>query len=156
MEKISRRKMLVLAGAGSAGVAVIAAVPIANTLATRSGNSFTFHAEAGLPAGGTVPAYCTWVIEGHLDLSQRSGTITTTMRAGYPELRSTTNWPGFGRIVRVSDVKTTAGSLQVKGAIADHAHLRQGESPTFNLLIDRARGVGHAWFFGQEVLLRLA
>jgi hypothetical protein len=155
MEKISRRKLLLLAGVGSASAAAIAAVPIANALATRTGNTLTFRAEAGLPAGDKLPAYCTWVVEGHLDLAKRSGTVTTTMRAGYPELHSTTTWPGFGRIVRVSDVRSREGSLQVKGSVADRAQLRQGESPNFNMLIDHARGVGHAWFFGQEVVLRL-
>src|SRR5215831_4442482 len=99
MEKISRRKLLLLAGVGSASAAAIAAVPIANALATRTGNTLTFRAEAGLPAGDKLPAYCTWVVEGHLDLAKRSGTVTTSMRAGYPELHSTTTWPGFGRIV---------------------------------------------------------
>ena len=155
MKKISRRKLLVLAGAGSAGAAALAAVPIANVLATRNGDTLAFHAEAGLPAGGKLPAYCTWVVDGHLDLAKRSGTVTTTMRAGYPELHSTTNWPGFGRIVRISDVKSTAGSVQVKGTVDDRSQLRQGESPQFSLLLDQTHCVGHASFFGQEVLLRL-
>jgi hypothetical protein len=156
MEKISRRKMLMLAGAGAAGAAAIASVPIANMLVSAHGDSLMFHAEAGLPAGGKVPVYCTWVIDGKLRLSERSGTLTTSMRAGYPELHSATNWPGFARTVRVSDVRKSGSTLQVKGAINDHSQLRAGESPTFNMLIDQSAGVGHAWFFGKEVLLRLS
>ena len=156
MEKISRRKMLMLTGAGAAGAAAIAAIPVANMLVSAHGNTITFHAEAGLPAGGKVPAYCTWVLDGRLNLSERSGTITTAMRAGYPELHSATNWPGFARTVKVSDVRKSGSTLQIKGAVSDHAQLRAGESATFNMLIDQSKGVGHAWFFGHETLMRLS
>lgn len=156
MEKISRRKMLMLAGAGAAGAAAIASVPVANMLVSANAGSMTFHAEVGLPAGGKVPVYCTWVIDGKLRLGDRTGTLTTSMRAGYPELNSASHWPGFARTVHVSDVRKSGSTLQVKGTIADHSQLRAGESPTFNMLIDQGAGVGHAWFFGKEVLLRLS
>jgi len=156
MSTISRRKLLVLAGAGTAGAAAVAAIPVANFLTTRTGNTITFKAVAGLPAGGKVPAYCTWVIEGHLDLSAKAGSVTTTMYAGPPELHSTTVWTGLSRIVRITDVRDTASALQISGEVSDRAHLRPGESATFAMRLDRAQGRGNAQFFGHDVELRLA
>src|SRR5262245_27367487 len=153
--RISRRKLLVIAGTGTVGVAAVAAVPVARLLTTQKDGTLTFKAVAGLPAGGKAPAYCTWVVEGHLNLTQRTGTITTTMLAGPPELKSALTWTGFSRIVRVSDVHDRAGVLAIKGAVTDRAQLRKGESADFALQLNRATQTGRASFFGQEVLLRL-
>src|SRR5262245_12110247 len=153
--RISRRKLLAIAGTGTVGAAAVAAIPVARLLTTQNAGTLTFKAVAGLPAGGKAPAYCTWVVEGHLNLTQRTGTITTTMLAGPPELKSSLTWTGFSRVVRVSDVHDTAGILAIKGVVSDRAQLRKAESADFSLQLDRGARTGRASFFGQEVLLRL-
>jgi hypothetical protein len=157
MTTMNRRKFLTVAGAGTAAVAVgAAAIATGSGLLAGTGkqSTLTFKAVAGLPAK-PLPHYCTYVIEGHLDLTAKSGSVTETMFAGYPEAMSDTVWTGFSRIVRVTGVRQMGGALHVTGAIADRSQLRTGESATFQLQIDRAAHTAQGEFMGKPISLTL-
>src|SRR5205085_1807201 len=73
MNKLNRRKFLTLAGVGSAAAAAGAALPGANLLTGgEKAKTFTFRAVVGLPKK-PLPAYASYVIEGHVDLAAGSG-----------------------------------------------------------------------------------
>ncbi len=157
MNKLNRRKFLTLAGVGSAAAAAGAALPGANLLTGTDGgkaNIFTFRAVVGLPKK-PLPAYASYVIEGHIDLATRSGVVTKTVFAGAPQARSTVALPGLSRIVRITDVQELGGPLRITGVVDDRSQLQRGESRTTQILIDRSRGTVQTAFFGNQVVLNL-
>jgi hypothetical protein len=157
MTTINRRTFLTVAGASTAAVAVGATGIVAGKgLLAGTGKKATlsFKAVAGLPAR-PLPNYCTYVIEGHLDLAARTGTVTETMYAGYPEAMSQSIWSGFTRLIRVSGIRQNGSVLQVEGSVADRSQLRSGESPTFHIQIDRAAHTAQGEFMGKAISLTL-
>lgn len=158
MTTMNRRKFLTIAGASGAAVAVGATGLVAgHGLLSGVGKSATlsFKAMAGLPAK-PLPQYCTYVIEGHLDLAAKSGSVTETMYAGYPEAMSETVWTGFSRIVRVTSVRQSGSALTVQGVIADRSQLRKGESASFQLEINQSAKTAEGEFMGRPIALTLA
>ena len=158
MATMNRRKFLTVAGVSAAAVAAGGAGIAAGTgLLSGTGKkaSLSFKAVAGLPAT-PLPNYCTYVIEGHLDLAAKTGSVTETMYAGYPTAMSDTVWTGFTRIIRVSSVRQSGGVLYVEGAVTDRSQLRRGENPTFKLQIDQAAHTAQGEFIGKAVSLTLA
>jgi hypothetical protein len=156
MNKLNRRKFLTLAGVGSAAAAS-AVLPGADLLTgTGAGKNgvYTFRAVVGLPKK-PLPAYASYVIEGHVDLATRSGVLTKAIFAGTPQAMSTVALPGLSRIVRITDVQELGGTLRITGVVDDRSQLQRGESPTTQILVDRSRGVVQAGFFGNQVLLNL-
>jgi hypothetical protein len=155
MEKLNRRKFLKVAGASTA-VAAGVSVPSAGLLAGNKMKSgtVTFRAVAGMPAK-PLPSYASYVLEGHVDLASGSGVMTKTVFASSPETMSTIALPGMSRIARITGVEDLGGSLRITGMVDDRSQLQRGESPMFNVLIDRTRGIVQTEFFGKEVSLLL-
>lgn len=154
MDTMNRRKFLQLAGVGTAVMA--AGVAGAGALISNAnGSSFSFKAVAGLPNKAPLPTYCSYVIQGNVNLTARTGTITEAMYAGAPFGVTTTKtpWAGFGRTVRVSDVKQSGSTITISGSVTDRAQLRAGKSPAFQLRIDRARGSAEGSFLGVPITL---
>ncbi len=157
MATMNRRTFLTVAGAGTAAVAVGATGIVAGKgLLAGTGRkaSLSFKAVSGLPAK-PLPNYCTYVIEGHLDLATKTGTITETMYAGSPEAMSQMIWSGFTRLIRVSGIRQTGSVLHVEGSIVDRSQLRRGESATFHIQIDRAARTAQGEFMGKAISLTL-
>jgi hypothetical protein len=155
MNKLNRRKFLTVAGVSSAVVTTGGAITLTHlSKSLTKGNTLTFRAVAGLPAR-LLPAYASYVIEGHVDLSTRSGVMTQTLYAGEPDEMSRIVFPGQSRIVRVTDVEDLGGTYRVMGVIDDRSQLQRGESSTFNILIDPVHRIGRASFYGSELVLQL-
>jgi len=145
-----------MAGVGSAAAAS-AVIPGAGLLAgtgTGKNGVYTFRAVVGLPKK-PLPAYASYVIEGHVDLATRSGVLTKAVFAGTPQARSAVALPGLSRIVRITDVQELGSTLRITGVIDDRSQLQRGESPTTQIVIDRSRGVVQAAFLGNQVALSL-
>lgn len=155
MEDMNRRKFLKVVGVGTGAVAAGAVVTSIGVGSWRGAQAFSFRAVGGLP-GGPVPAYASYVIEGHVDLASRSGVITKAVFAGPPEAMSTIALPGLSRAVRVTGVRDLGGYVYVDGVIDDPSQLVAGESPEVHVQIDRDAGIARAVFLGSKVLLRLA
>lgn len=157
MNKLNRRKFLTMAGVGSAAAAAGVTLPGASLLAgTGDGKNgvYTFRAVVGLPKK-PLPAYASYVIEGHVDLVTRSGVVTKAVFAGTPQVMSSIALPGLSRIVRVTDVQDQGNLLRITGVVDDRSQLQKGESVTTEILIDRSGGVVQARFLGNQVLLNL-
>ena len=156
MNKLNRRKFLTMAGVGSAAAAS-AVLPGAGLLTgTGAGKNgvYTFRAVVGLPKK-PLPAYASYVIEGHVDLVTKTGIVTKSVFAGHPEAMSTIALPGMSRIIRIVDVENMGGSFYIKGMIDDRSVLLRGESRNFEMRIDPSSGVVLTDFFGSEVQLLL-
>ena len=157
MKGINRRKFLQLAGTGSLAAAAVAVPSLATaprlTPDSKKG-TFTFRAVAGLPAK-PLPAYATYIIEGHVNLSTRTGMMTKTVIAGSPQARSTVALPGLSRIMRISSVEDLGGSFRVTGVIDDRSQLQKGESATFELFLNPAQRVARTTIAGSSLLLHL-
>jgi hypothetical protein len=161
MKSFNRRRFLQLAGTGSivaATAGAATAVPMLATAprltATSKQGSFTFRAVAGLPAK-PLPSYASYVIEGHVNLSTRSGMMTKTVFAGDPQAMSTVALPGLSRIIRIADVQDLGGTFRIQGVIDDRSHLQQGESRHVDLFIDPAQRLARTRLSGVDVTLQL-
>jgi hypothetical protein len=157
MKGINRRKFLQLAGTGSLAAAAVAVPTLATaprlTAASREG-IFTFRAVAGLPAK-PLPAYASYVVEGHVNLSARTGVMTKTVFAGSPQAKSTIALPGLARIMRITNVEELGGTFRVTGVVDDRSQLQRGESATFEIFIDPARRLARTTSAGSSLLLHL-
>lgn len=154
MDDMNRRKFLKVVGVGSGAVAAGAALPAIGMGSWSGARAFSFRAVGGLP-GGPVPAYASFVLEGHVDVARRSGVVTKNVFAGGPDEMSSVALPGLSRAVRVTDVRDRGGRVYVDGVIDDATQLRPGESREVRIQIDRDAGVARARFLGSDVLLRL-
>jgi hypothetical protein len=160
MKGMNRRRFLQVAGAGSIAVAAgtAGAVPMltaAPRLATSSKQgTFTFRAVTGLPSK-SLPAYASYVLEGHVNLNTRSGVMTRTFFAGAPDGMSVIALPGLSRIMRINDVQDLGGTFRLTGVVDDRSLLQRGESPNFELLIDPAQKLARTSYFGSEIVLQL-
>jgi hypothetical protein len=157
MNNIDRRRLIKLAGVGSA-VAATAALPVIGQRAAQAGpeaNVFGFRATLGLPEA-PLPSYATYVVEGSLNLASGTGLITSRVLAGHPGDPSEIGLPGTARVIKVTQVQATGAQLEVRGVIEDRAQLQPGESAQVQLTIDRVRGVLLAPFGGRIVTLAVA
>jgi hypothetical protein len=157
MKHIDRRRLIKLAGVGSA-VAATAALPTFGQRATQAepaGHVFGFRATLGLPQA-PLPSYATYVVQGSLDLLTGTGLITSRVLAGHPGDPSEIGLPGTARVIKVTQVRATGAQFEVRGVIEDRAQLQPGESPQVQLTLDRARGVLLAPFGGRMVSLTVA
>jgi hypothetical protein len=159
MKKLNRRRFLQVTGAGSLIAATAgAAGPLLSqaprlTAASKQG-TFTFRAVAALPSE-LLPAYATYVLEGHVNLTAPSGVLTSTIYAGDPQAMSRIALPGQSRIYRVTAVKNLGGSFHLVGTIDDPSQLQRGESRLVELFIDPARRIARANLWNSELLLRV-
>ena len=163
MSRVNRRRFLQLAGAGSVAAATAgaaAAIPsvLSNaprlTTASQTG-TYAFRAVAGLPTH-PLPSYASYVVAGHIDLSNKSGLVTKTVFAGDPASMSTVALPGLSRIIRITDVRRQGDELFIQGMIDDRSLLQKRESAAFTMYIDLTTGVARTDFFGSEVQIHLA
>jgi hypothetical protein len=157
MKGINRRKFLQLAGTGSLAAATVA-VPVLATAprltSTSKEGTFTFRAVTGLPSK-PLPSYASYVVEGHVNLSTRTGVMTKTVFAGSPQAMSTVALPGLSRIMRITDVQELGGTFRITGVVDDRSQLQKGESAKFDLLIDPAQRLARTNILGSSLLLRL-
>jgi hypothetical protein len=157
MKAINRRKFLQLAGSGSLAAAAVAVPALATAPRLTSGSkegTLTFRAVAGLPAK-PLPAYASYVIEGHVNLSTRTGVMTKTVIAGSPQAKSTLALPGLSRIMRITGVEELGGTFHVTGVVDDRSQLQKGESATFEIFIDPAQRLARTTIAGSSLLLHL-
>src|SRR5438552_16591867 len=133
MKGINRRRFLQVAGAGSiaaaAGAATVVPQLAASSRLTTSSKqgTVTFRAVTGLPSK-PLPSYASLLIEGHVNLTTRSGVVTKTFFAGSPQAKSTVALPGLSRIIRITDVQNLGGTFRIRGVIDDRSQLQFGES----------------------------
>jgi hypothetical protein len=153
MDTLDRRGFLKVAGAGSAGAAGLAALPLVAHLAGGEAG-LTFRAVGGLP-DGPLPSYATHVVEGRVDASNGSGLVTSRVLAGHPDGMSAIGLPGLARAINVTAVERQNGRVHVRGVIEDRSQLRRGESATVEFVVDRKRGVLEAPFLGRQTELKL-
>jgi hypothetical protein len=159
MKGLNRRRFLQLTGTGSIVAATAgAAVPLLSSAprltSTSQQGTFTFRAVAGLPSK-ELPTYASYVLEGHVDLSARTGVIANTIYAGEPQAMSRIAIPGQSRIFRITDVENLGGSFRLVGTIEDSSQLQRGESRTITLLLDPAQRQARATLWNSEMLLQL-
>jgi hypothetical protein len=154
MNKLNRRTFLTMAGASSiaAGLAIPAS-GLANELAKGS-DTLTFRAVGEVPSH-PMPAFASYVVEGHVNLAARSGVVTKTLVAGGRANMSNVALPGLSRIIRITDVQKRAGTYQLRGIVDDRSLLQPGEASTFTLVINPSQQVAKTNAFGSDVLLTL-
>jgi hypothetical protein len=154
MEQMDRKSFVKLAGAGSAAAAAAVGIPLMEHFVDKERGVLRFRASGGLPAS-PLPSYATHVVEGTVNLTTQSGTVTSRVLAGHPGDTSGIGLPGLSRIIRVTEAKGT-GTIRLRGEIEDRSQLRRGESPHVEIVVDKDRGVVHAPFLGRQVDLSLA
>jgi hypothetical protein len=154
MKTIDRRDFLKMAGAGSVVVAAGVAMPVAGFFTWSKKDVLRFRAVAGMPKA-PLPTYASYVVEGQVDLTARTGQLAKSVHAGAPDAMSGVVFPGTSRSVRVTDVQESGGGVVISGEIVERSQLLQGESPTFRIQIDRSAGVAQADFLGSPVVMRL-
>jgi len=152
MKQLDRRTFLKMAGVGLAAAAA-AMLPVSGFLTWAGRDVFKFRAVTGLPKT-PLPHYASLVIEGSIDLTGGSGTVTKTLYAGAPDAMSAITLPGTARLIRVTGVKKLGNRLEIAGMI-DGGVLSRGEKRSVSILIDRATQVAQADFMGTEVLMRI-
>jgi len=154
MKTLHRRDFLKMAGAGAVVVAAGVATPVAGYFTWSKKDVLRFRAVAGMPKA-PLPTYASYVVEGQVNLNSRTGQLAKSVHAGAPDAMSGVVFPGTARSVRVTDVQRSGDSVLISGEILERSQLLRGESPTFNIQIDRATGVARADFLGSNVVMRL-
>jgi len=156
VNKIERRKFLKVAGAGVAGAAAVSALgPLANmVISIGNDGALRFRAITGLPTE-PLPAYASYVLEGHVNLKAKSGTITRTLYAGAPDAMSAITFPGVTRTVRLTSLEQSDGLIRIKGNVDDRSQLLKGETASVEIVVNRSQGRAWAQFFGTEVTMEL-
>jgi hypothetical protein len=152
MKQVDRRTFLKMAGAGSTVLAAM--LPVTGFLTWAGRDVFKFRAVTGLPKT-PLPHYASLVIEGSVDLTGGSGTVTKTLYAGAPDAMSVITLPGTARLIRVTGVKKFGNRLKIAGTIDGEGKLARGEKRSVSILIDRASQIAQADFMGTEVLMRI-
>jgi hypothetical protein len=154
MKTIDRRDFLKMAGAGTVVVAAGVAVPVAGFFTWSKKDVLRFRAVAGMPKA-PLPTYASYVVEGQVNLTTRTGQLAKSVHAGAPDAISGVVFPGTARSIRVTDVKQTGDGVLISGEIVERSQLLKGESPSFKIQINRSTGVAQADFLGSGVVMRL-
>jgi hypothetical protein len=152
MKRLDRRTFLKLAGGGSV-VAAAAAVGGSAVLLPKTSRYLTFRASTGLPAK-PMPAMATKIIEGTVDLTAGTGIVSSRVLAGYP-VPSQIALPGLTRLIRVTAANQEGALVRLTGIVDDRSQLQPGESPAFQITVDRVRGLVTAPLAGQTVTLTM-
>ena len=153
MNTLSRRRFLVLTGAGVVAVAA-GGIALAVRQLTGSGQSSTlsFQAVTGLPAKPFL-SYASYVINGNVNLSNGTGTITKYVYAGPPERM--TSIPLLTRVIRVTGVRQQGSVWHISGVVDNQVGLQKGEDVSFELLLDSSSHVAQSTFFDSPIQLNL-
>jgi len=154
MKTIDRRDFLKIAGAGTAVVVAGVAMPVAGFFTWSKKDVLRFRAVAGMPKA-PLPTYATYVVEGQVNLTTRTGQLAKSVHAGAPDSMSGVVFPGTARSIRVTDVRQSGDGVLISGEILQRAELLKGESPTFKIQIDRSAGLAQADFLGSNVVMRI-
>jgi hypothetical protein len=154
MKTLDRRDFLKMAGAGGAVVVAGALTPVAGFFGWTKKDVLRFRAVTGMPRA-PLPTYASYVLEGHVDLRARTGILAKSIHAGAPDAMSGVVFPGTARSIRVMTVRESGREVLISGEIIEQSSMLKGESPTFNLRIDRSSGLAHADFLGSQVVMRL-
>ncbi len=152
MKRVDRRTFLKLAGSGTVAVAA-AAVSGPAVLLPLTSRQLTFRATTGLPAK-PMPSMVTKIVEGHVDLTSGTGIVNSRVLVGYP-VPSQIALPGLNRLIRITEATQRSGVVRLTGVVDDRSQLQAGESPTFQITIDRVRGIVTAPLAGHNVTLTL-
>jgi hypothetical protein len=160
MNRLNRRGFLQLAGTASVAVPVafaldVTALSAASVRDLPAAEVYRFRAVAGMPQR-PLPAYASYVLEGHVDLGAGTGIVAQTVFAGAPEAMSDIALPGLSRTMRMTEVHQDSDGLRLLGVIDNRSQLRRGESANVQIRIDRASGMVSASFYGSETELSLA
>lgn len=148
MTDFTRRDFLKLAGAGGAVIAGSGLAVLKLAGASRTGDTFTFRAVAGLPKQ-PLPAYATYVLDGRVDLLAGTGVVRRTLYAGAPEAMSAVTFGELTRDLRVTSVLGTPPRLTLRAML--DGSLYPGESPTATIVVDQVKGEVWAPFAGRDV-----
>src|SRR5713101_3410040 len=92
MDKINRRDFLKLVGAGS-GAVLASTIPMSgmmNLFETK--DTMSFRGVAGVPSN-IFPVYASYLVEGSVNLANKTGIMTRTLFAGAPSENSTLALP---------------------------------------------------------------
>jgi FtsP/CotA-like multicopper oxidase with cupredoxin domain len=152
MKRVDRRTFLKLAGSGTVAVAAATVSGSAMLLPTTS-RQLAFRASTGLPAK-PMPSMVTKIVEGHVDLASGTGIVNSRVLVGHPQ-PSQIALPGLSRLIRITSATEQGGIVRLAGVVDDRSQLQPGEPPTFQITIDRERGVVTAPLAGHNVTLTL-
>jgi hypothetical protein len=153
MNTLSRRRFLVLTGAGVVAVAAGGiALAVRQLTGSGHGGTLNFQAVTGLP-GKPFLSYASYVINGNVNVSNETGTITKYVYAGPPE--NITNISLLTRVVHVTGVRQQGSAWHISGTVDNPAQLQRGEDASFQLLLDSSSGVAQSTFFGSPIQLNL-
>ncbi|HEU5369697.1 MAG TPA: hypothetical protein VFU69_14590 [Ktedonobacterales bacterium] len=155
MSKITRRRFLVVGGAGAIVVAAGGAALAIRQFSTKpgsSGGTLTFQAVAALPRA-PLASYASYVIAGQVHLGNGVGTMTRTIFAGAPNARQPIAL--LTRAARVTSVQSQGNIRHITGTITDPSQLQPGESASFTIVIDPDHKVAQSDFFGDPIQLQL-
>jgi hypothetical protein len=153
MGPVERREFLKMAGGGALAIAATA-LPLAGILEWSGANRLKFRAAVGMPSN-PLPAYASYVVEGNLDLVQGKGTVRKSVYFGAPNAMSNILFPGAERLIQVTDIQRSGGTIKIAGVVDDSATLGQQESRNASMVIDLTRKTAQADFLGRTMLLRL-
>ena len=153
MPEMNRRGFLKLAGMGTAAAAG-AAIPTVEMLFGGHAGTIAIRAVGGVPSE-PLPSYASYVLDGYVDPTQKTGTLTRTVLAGHPEGMSEIVLPGLSRTIKITDVRRAGSVMYLRGVIVDRSQLGPGESPDVKIQIDRGGGVVWAWSGANEIKLAL-
>lgn len=154
MKTLDRRDFLKMAGAGTVAVAAGVAMPVAGFFTWSKKDVLRFRAVAGMPKA-PLPTYASYVVEGQVNLTTRTGQLAKSVHAGAPDAMSGVVFPGTARSIRVTDVQQSGDRVLISGEIVERSQLLKGESPSFKIQIDRLTGAAQADFLGSNVVMRL-
>ena len=153
MNTLSRRRFLILSGAGVVAVAAGGiALAVRQLTGSNQRSTLSFQAMTGLP-GKPLLSYASYVINGNVNVSNGTGTITKYVYAGPPE--SMTSISLLSRVVRVTGVRQQGSAWHISGVVDNQAQLQRGEDASFELLLDSSSGVAQSTFFGSPIQLKL-
>jgi hypothetical protein len=154
MSKLTRRRFLIIGGAGAvavaAGGAALAIRQFSKT--SSSGGTLTFRAVAPLPRPPLV-SYASYVITGQVDLGSGTGTITRTVFAGDPGIMLPIAL--LTRQAHVTSVETQGSTWRITGKVDNPSQLQPGESASFTIVIDPDHHAAQSDFYGDPIQLQL-
>lgn len=153
MSKLTRRRFLLIGGAGAVAV-VAGGVTLAIRQFSKTGSSgtLTFRAIAPLPRPPLV-SYASYVINGRVDLGSSTGTMTRTVFAGDPGILLPIAL--LMRLAHVTSVETRGNTRRIIAAVDNPSQLQPGESASFTIVIDPDHHVAQSDFYGDPILLQL-
>jgi hypothetical protein len=150
---MNRRQFLTVGAGSAAAAAATGSTVLALTSSSSSADAYTFRGVAALPTDHRFPNWGSYVVEGHVNLSRRTGSLTRSVYAGPPDAMS--HIALLSHAVRVEDVRENGALLHIKGVVDDRSHLMRGETDKVLLIIDRNRGTITTDFFRAALNLKL-